>query len=394
MNDHPPSSPSSSATPPSRSQPAPAPASTERANPADHAHRVDGADTARATKRRRVIVAVAVVAIVVIGAGLWASIGRRDTPLALYGNVDIRDVNVGFRVQGRLAQLMVDEGDVVHAGDTIARLDAAPFERRLREGEASAAALAARLALLKAGSRAEAVAQARANLLERQVELDNARRVFDRQTRLRGTGATSERVYDDALAQRDQAAARVKVAQEALRESLAGNRKEEIVEAQANAARADASLAQARLDLDDCVLKAPSDGIVMTRAVEPGAMLAAGATVYTLSLVTPVWARVYVSEPDVGKLAPGTAVRVTTDTRPDRPYRGHIGFVSPTAEFTPKTVETTDLRTSLVYRVRVVIDDADGTLRQGMPVTVTLAAPPAAAPAATPAAAAPRADAR
>ncbi|MDN7221285.1 efflux RND transporter periplasmic adaptor subunit, partial [Klebsiella pneumoniae] len=116
---------------------------------------------------------------------------------------------------------------------------------------------------------------------------------------------------------------------------------------------------------------APSDGTLMTRAVEPGTMLNAGGTVLTLSLTHPVWVRAYVDEKNLGQAQPGQEVLLYTDSRPDKPYHGKIGFVSPSAEFTPKTVETPDLRTDLVYRLRIVVTDADGALRQGMPVTIS-----------------------
>ena len=134
--------------------------------------------------------------------------------------------------------------------------------------------------------------------------------------------------------------------------------------------QAQAALAQAKLDLHDTVLTAPSDGTLMTRAVEPGTMLNAGGTVLTLSLTHPVWVRAYVDEKNLGQAQPGREVLLYTDSRPDKPYHGKIGFVSPSAEFTPKTVETPDLRTDLVYRLRIVVTDADDALRQGMPVTV------------------------
>jgi HlyD family secretion protein len=134
--------------------------------------------------------------------------------------------------------------------------------------------------------------------------------------------------------------------------------------------RAEAALASAELRVQDTVLKAPADGVVLTRAQEPGAVLQAGATVLTLSLVRPVWVRAYVNEPDLGHIHPGMKVEVYTDSRPSQPYQGQIGYTSPRAEFTPKNVETTELRTSLIYRVRVIVENPDEGLRQGMPVTV------------------------
>ncbi|MDN6229136.1 MAG: efflux RND transporter periplasmic adaptor subunit, partial [Enterobacterales bacterium] len=149
-----------------------------------------------------------------------------------------------------------------------------------------------------------------------------------------------------------------------------GNRPQEIEQAQATLAQAQAAADQAELNLKDTQLFAPSTGTVLTRAVEPGTMLASGSTVFSVSLTRPVWVRANVSEKNLSRAIPGTEIEIYTDGRPDKPYHGKIGFVSPTAEFTPKSVETPELRTSLVYRLRVIVTDADDSLRQGMPVTL------------------------
>ncbi|MDN6682449.1 MAG: efflux RND transporter periplasmic adaptor subunit, partial [Enterobacterales bacterium] len=149
-----------------------------------------------------------------------------------------------------------------------------------------------------------------------------------------------------------------------------GNRPQEIEQAQAALAQAQAAADQAELNLKDTQLFAPSTGTVLTRAVEPGTMLASGSTVFSVSLTRPVWIRAYVSEENLSRAIPGTEIEIYTDGRPDKPYHGKIGFVSPTAEFTPKSVETPELRTALVYRLRVIVTDADDSLRQGMPVTL------------------------
>ncbi|MBS0374230.1 MAG: secretion protein HlyD [Proteobacteria bacterium] len=316
-----------------------------------------------------IVAAVVVITLVTAGALYRA---HHHEPLTLYGNVDIREVVLAFRVPGRLAQLRVDEGDVVHVGDELGRLDVDPIELELREARANAASLGARLRLLHSGYRREQVEQARATLQERRATLTNAQSNLLRQQELRGTGAVAARLYDDALAARDQAQARTVVAEQSLAELESGYRQQEVAEAEAGHARALAVVAQAEQRLADALLRAPADGVVLTRAVEPGAILAAGTPVFTLSLRRPVWARVYVTEGDLGAVVPGRAVLLDTDARPGRPYHGRIGFVSPTAEFTPKNVETPDLRTALVYRARVVVEDPDDALRQGMPVTVRL----------------------
>jgi len=326
------------------------------------------------TPRRRLL-AVGAAIVLAIGVITYVVVRAQqgDGSLVLYGNVDIREVNLGFRVAGRVASLAVDEGEVVHAGQALGQLDAAPIERELHEAEGALASLKARHALLAAGYRPEEVAQARATLAERRAALLGAEQELARQTELRGSGATSQRGYDEALAARDQAQARVAAAEQSLKQLATGFRKEEVAEGGANMLRAEASVAQSQLRLEDTTLKAPADGVILTRAAEPGAILASGATVFTLSLARPVWVRAYVGEPDLGRAAPGTAVELYTDSRPGKPYHGRIGYVSPNAEFTPKNVETADLRTSLVYRLRIVVADPDAGLRQGMPVTVRLA---------------------
>jgi len=135
---------------------------------------------------------------------------------------------------------------------------------------------------------------------------------------------------------------------------------------------AEANLARAETRLHDTKLYSPNFGTILTRVREPGAIVNFGEPIYTLSITSPVWVRAYISEPDLGKIYPGMKAEILTDT-PDLPiYQGHIGFISPVAEFTPKSVETTTLRTDLVYRFRVVVDNPDQYLKQGMPVTVRL----------------------
>lgn len=291
----------------------------------------------------------------------------------LYGNVDIREASLAFRVTGRVASLKVDEGALVKEGDLLATLDLEPFQNALHSAEATVAAQSARNDMLHRGYRAEDIEQAKARLGAAQAALVDSERQFSRQETLAPEGAAAGRTLDTARSLRDQAAAQVRVVEQQVRQMTSGFRKEEVAESDAQLRQAQAQLAVARLALKDATLLAPSDGIILTRAIEKGNMVQAGAPAFSLSLTNPVWAIVYVNEPMLGRYAPGTRVRLETDSRPGQPYRGVVGFVSPTAEFTPKSVETPDLRTSLVYRLRVVVEDADSHLRQGMPVTVRLA---------------------
>jgi HlyD family secretion protein len=275
-------------------------------------------------------------------------------------------------VPGRLKSLNVDEGAHVHAGDLLGMLEADAYRIALEDATAVLASLEAHKSLYHEGYRKEDIAQASASLDARQAALLNAEQVYQRQLKLADSGASAERMLDEARSQRDQATALSSAARLQFQALSKGFRKDELKEVDANAARAAAQLLQARLQLNDTRLIAPADGTILTRVVEPGSMLAIGSTVFSLSLDNPVWVRAYVSEPELGKAAPGKAVKIYTDSSA-KPYDGVIGFVSPSAEFTPKNVETQDLRTALVYRLRVIVQHPDSLLRAGMPVTVKLA---------------------
>jgi HlyD family secretion protein len=322
--------------------------------------------------KKLIILAVAALALAGLAGWFLKSHGRTTEPeaLTLQGNVDIREVNLGFRVAGRIAEVVRDEGDAARAGEVIARLDPEPYRREAEEGRGQAASLRARLQLLEAGNRPQEIAQASALVREREVTAANAQRLFKRQEELLASKTVSVQEWDDAQARSREAEARLKSAREQLALLEAGFRAEEIAQARADLMRAEAALASAELRLADTVLMAPSDGVVITRAQEPGAIVQAGATVLTVSLTHPVWVRAYIAEPSLGRIHPGMKVQVYTDSRPDQPYFGQIGYISPRAEFTPKSVETPELRTSLVYRLRVVVANSDEGLRQGMPVTV------------------------
>ncbi|MDW5500772.1 secretion protein HlyD [Pseudomonas lundensis] len=326
-------------------------------------------------KKRSAFIVVVIVLIAAAAYGVWSYQQRQDQPLTLYGNVDIRTVNLGFRVDGRLASLTVDEGDTLQPEQLLGKLDDAPYINALQQAQANVGSAKAKLALLQAGYRAEEIAQVRSEMAQRLSAFSYADSFLKRQQGLWAKNATSADALEDARTARNQAQANLQASKDKLSQYLSGNRPQEIEEAQANLAQSEAALAQAQLNLHDTNLISPSAGTVLTRAVEPGTMLSAGGTVFTLSLTRPVWVRAYINETSLGKATPGTEVEIYTDGRPDKPYHGKIGFVSPTAEFTPKSVETPDLRTDLVYRLRVIVTDADDALRQGMPVTVRFAKP-------------------
>lgn len=341
-----------------------------------------------------------VAALALIAGGIWYGNqpGQESGALTLSGNVDIRSVSPAFRVSGRLQSLAVDEGDTVQAGMELGRLDEEPYCIALQQAEAAveqartavgtaeknAAALHAALQLRLKGYREEEIAEARAQLAAQQVLLDNAQKEYSRYLGLIGSRSVSQQDLDAAERTLRSQQATVQAYQAKLALLEAGCRPEEIdqaraqygaavaavEEARAQLSTAEAACRQARLNWEDTRLLAPAEAIVMTRSVEPGTMLAAGDPVLTLSLRHPVWVRAYVDECHLNRIHPGQEVTVTDDSGNRCP--GVIGFISPQAEFTPKTVETADIRTTLVYRLRIIVKEPCPTLNQGAPVSVTI----------------------
>ena len=330
-------------------------------------------------KRIAIIVAVLVVALIAGRLVVWPRLNPAgsgaDGALVLYGNVDIRQVELAFRVSGRLDAVNFEEGDPVSAGDVIAVLDTAPLRDGVVQAEAEASVRRAELARLEAGSRSQEIDRARARVEELDANVLIAQQTFDRQSKLRDSGYVSQQAYDTALAALDAARKRLVAGKKDLALVQLGPRAEEIAGGAAGVEAAEAAVAQAQLRLGDTSLVAPSDGVLLARVREPGSIVAAGVPVATLALTSPVWVRAYVDETDLGLVVPGKTAEVFTDSAPGKPYKGQVGFVSPIAEFTPRTVQTPDLRTDLVYQVRITIDAPDSGLRQGMPVTVKLNRP-------------------
>jgi HlyD family secretion protein len=293
--------------------------------------------------------------------------------LELMGNIDVRQVNLAFKVDGRIETLAVDEGDAVKAGDVIGTLDKRYFNDDLRVLRARRENLAASVAKLENGSRPEEIAQARAQTADREAALVKAKEDIHRAEALVDKGGVSRQEFDRYQSSLKSAEAMYKSASESQRLVEIGPRQEDIDIARAALAEQDATIAQSERRLSDADLIAPNDGTILTRARERGAIVQPGETVFTLTLASPVWVRTYVNERDLGLIQPEMSVEVITDSAPSHPYVAQIGFISPTAEFTPKNVETRELRTDLVYRLRVVVDNPDGGLRQGMPVTVRVA---------------------
>ncbi|MBP7516906.1 MAG: HlyD family efflux transporter periplasmic adaptor subunit [Desulfobulbus sp.] len=309
--------------------------------------------------------------------------GDRSAPLTLYGNVDIREVQLAFQDAGRIRALPVDEGARVAAGQVVAELDPTRYQLELQRLNGEVAAQTQVLARLRQGSRPQEVARARAAAASARASLADAATQLARKQQLRTVNRISVQEVDTARTRVETLQANLKAAEEEVSLVVEGPRQEDIAAAEASLAALAAARDLAAQRLEDTRLLAPVAGVIRTRILEPGAMAAPGAPVFTLALTDPLWVRAYISEPDLGLVHEGMRAEVRTDTLPDKTYQGWVGFISSTAEFTPKTVETTELRTKLVYRARIFVCDPQEELRLGMPVTVTLqpGARPESAPA-------------
>lgn len=325
-------------------------------------------------KKRRLIIIAAVVLVSVTGGLLywWLHPTSTAETLTLYGNVDIREVRPAFNDSGPVAQMLVTEGTRVRKGELIARIDDTRYLARLAEARHRAANLKAVLLRLTHGSRPQEIAQYRATMEGLRALYQNAQTNYARTLKLMPQGIASVQDRDDALTALRAARENYLAALQAYRLAVLGPRHEDILAARRAYQAALAAQALAAREFADTNLFAPADGMVEDRILEPGDMASPSIPVYTIALTSPLWVRAYAPEPALGKIELGMPAVITTDSFPGRRYRGWVGYISPTAEFTPKTVESPTLRTQLVYQLRVYACDSRGELRLGMPATVTI----------------------
>ncbi len=292
--------------------------------------------------------------------------------LTFYGNVDIRQIQSAFFSTGRIQTMLVREGESVTNGQLIAELDATRYEAAAAQAEAQVALQQQVVARMQAGSRPEEIAQAQAQVRGAEAALTDALQKQTRAQALANDEYVSQQQLDSAHTAVEMARANLDAARQSAALAEQGPRKEDIAAAQAQLKAYEASLKLARQELADSKLFAPADSIVQNRILEPGDMASPQRPVYTLALSDPVWVRAYVPEPELGKVFEGMKAEIRTDSFPGKVYEGWVGFISPSAEFTPKQVETADLRTRLVYQIRVYAKNPNNELRLGMPATVRL----------------------
>lgn len=273
------------------------------------------------------IIPIILILVILVSTGIFFILKNKKNPfeLTLYGNIEIRQVDLSFQVSGQIEKMLKEEGDTVKKGELVATLDNKDYNANLTKADAE---VSRTLALY-----------------------NDAKSKYERKAPLCSDNTVSKMECETLLNTKNKADSDYK------------------------AALANKQFTKNQLDYTK--LYAPDDGIVTVRAQEPGATVNKSQPIYTVAKNKPVWIRTYISEKDLGNVKYGQKVQVLTDTidpntKKNREYEGQIGYISPVAEFTPKTVQTTDLRTDLVYRIRVYVDNIDEYLRQGMPVTVKI----------------------
>ena len=326
--------------------------------------------------KKNIIIAVVVITSI-LAMTFWFL--KRDTTtstdLTLYGNVDIRQVSLAFEASGRIQSLKVQEGDKVRQGQVLAQLNTDALKIQAQQAEAQRNVQKQAMLKQQVGARPEEIAQAKAQLLSTQVQLEKATQDLQRLQALnRSTAgqAMSKQQLEDAQSNQAAAAAIVKAQNASLQLLLKGARAEDRAATKAQYDVSQSNLDLIQYNLAQSELRSPVNAVVRARLQEVGDMTKPQKAVYTLALTDPKWVRVYASEKDLSQIKMGATAQVIRDSQPNQPITGKVGYISSVAEFTPKTVQTEDIRTTLVYEVRVYVDDPNDQLKMGQPVTVKI----------------------
>ena len=336
--------------------------------------------------KRRIPVVILLAAAIAAGVYFYPRFAAKPataSQLMLSGNIEAHESLVSFKVQGRIVELPVEEGQQVEQGALLARLEDADYKQRVRMDEAGVRVRESDLALTLAGTREQEVKAAQQAMIDAQADLEQKKLDSDRAQRLFAKDEVTAQERDLAATAVKRAEANFKASQQRYNEAVEGSRKEEIAIARANLNQASANLGLSQVNLDYTILRAPSAGVITVRQAELGEVVAPGSPVVTLADLDHIWLRAYIAETDLGRIHWGQEATVTTDTYPGKQYRGRISFISSNAEFTPKSVQTNKERVTLVYRIKIDIDNLNHELKPGMPADahiVLAAAGPEAQP--------------
>lgn len=321
-------------------------------------------------KRVIPVLIVAVAALGALGFYFFPRLTRKPPPqnkLVLSGNIEAHESLISFKVQGRIIALPVEEGQQVEQNALLARLEDADRLQRVRVDEANVGVRQSDLALTLAGTREQEIRALQQSVIDAQADLEQKKIDCDRAQRLFAKDELAAQDRDQAATALKRAQASYQAATERYNEAQEGSRKEEIAIARAGLKQAQANLGLSRVDLGYTVLRAPASGVVTVRQAELGEVVSPGTPVVTLADLDHIWLRAYIAETDLGRIRFGQPVTVTTDTYPGKQYPGRVSFISPVAEFTPRSVQTYKERVTLVFRIKIDIENPGHELKPGMP---------------------------
>ena len=300
----------------------------------------------------------------------WFHPAAAESEMMLSGNIEAHESIVSFKVSGRIVQLPVEEGQALKAGQLIARLDSDDYRQQVAMDEAALRVRNSQLELALAGNRHQDIEAARQSVEDARADLEQKKQDFQRYDALYKRDEISAQTRDLAQTNVTRAKATLGRLEQMYNMMLEGTRKEEIQVDRANALQAAQNLGMSQIKLSYTTLTAPFDGVILVRQAERGEMASLGSPVVTLADLDHIWVRVYLPETDLGRLRWGQDVVVRADTFPSKNYRGKVSFISSEAEFTPKSVQTEKERVTLVYRVKVDVENPNHELKPGMPADV------------------------
>jgi HlyD family secretion protein len=320
--------------------------------------------------KRRLPIFIVLLLAVAAAVYFYPRFERKPAPqnqLLVSGNIEAHESLVGFKVSGRIVDLPVEEGQWVDSGTLLARVDDADYKQKVDIGEAAVHVSQSNLALLLAGTREQDVKAAQQNMLDAQADLAQKKLDADRAQRLFSRDAIAAQDRDRAETAYKRAGAVYQAAKQRYDEAVEGPRKEDIAIARSNVKEARANLGLSRVNLSYTTLRAPDAGVITVRQAELGEVVSPGTPVVTLADLDHVWLRAYIAETDLGRIRWGQDAAIHTDSFPNKTYHGRISFISSNAEFTPKSVQTYKERVTLVYRIKIDVDNPNHELKPGMP---------------------------
>jgi len=308
-------------------------------------------------------------AVLLIAAGCSS---KDENTISASGTIETTEVNIDSKSPGQIITLRVDEGSIVHQGDTLAQIDTTNYGLNYRQALAAAGQAEAQLLLQEHGSRREDIEQGAEQVKQSQANFENAKEDEQRLKDLLAANAGTAKQHDDAETKLQAAQASLNAAQDAYQKLKTGSRAEDIAAAKARFDQMKTQANQALQSLHDCTVIAPVSGTVTHKVLNQGEMEGPNATIVTVSVVDPVKLTIYVSDKDLGKVKMGQKAEIKIDTYKDKTLNGTVIYISPQAEFTPKNVQTTEDREKLVFAVKIQVANPDGLLKPGMPADATL----------------------